>query len=179
MRKGAFFLTLNISQKTRKALNLMKKWLTRTLSSRKICEELSNAWFLTSYCAQMSQKAESTLLKWPSKGTQKDIYDLKATPSSTKIKYYRYCPNFVECIFCWLEGHFSSRKVLPQNDKNKVSIQWYAWGQKKYEQCMGSGAKHILGGKQLAELVKNWHLKEEHVSVNMQSFIHMKKLYLN
>ena len=78
MRKGAFFL----SQKTRKALNLMKKWLTRTLSSRKICEELSNAWFLTSYCAQMSQKAESTLLKWPSKGTQKDIYDLKATPSS-------------------------------------------------------------------------------------------------
>ena len=44
--------------------------------------ELSNAWFLTSYCAQMSQKAESTLLKRPSKGTQKDIYDLKATPSS-------------------------------------------------------------------------------------------------
>ena len=34
MRKGAFFL----SQKTRKALNLMKKWLTRTLRSRKICE---------------------------------------------------------------------------------------------------------------------------------------------
>ena len=50
---------------------------------------------------------------------------------------------------------------------------------KKSMNNAGEWSKAHFGGKQLAELVKNWHLKEEHVSVNMQSFIHMKKLYLN